>query len=90
MAPFAFARFRGFEEGVELQMGTTPHEALDPNSPIQMSTSSVKYDAEPTKDVVTFDNPVFKKHELKEKQIEVKQKSSELTSIENIFFSTDE
>ena len=92
-AHFAFARFRGFEneDGVELRMGTTPHEALDPNTPIHMSSSSVKYEVEPSQDVVTFDNPVFKRHEMKDKETEEsEQKSAKLTSVENPFFSTED
>ena len=87
-APFTFARFHGsdVDEGVELRMGTTPHEALDPNtSSVQMSTSSVKFNVEDNKDVITFENPIFERHVLEEKENLMQQKSSQLINDENPF-----
>ncbi len=84
--PFAFARFHGFdsEDGVELEMGTTPHEALDPNIPIQSSSTKSKAKNES----INFENPIFAKPQINDKDSRVEQKSSELTSVENPFFST--
>lgn len=65
-------------------MGTTPHEALDPNTPIQ-SPGKPKAKNES----INFENPIFTKHQQKEDESLAQKKSSELTSVENPFFSTD-
>jgi hypothetical protein len=65
-------------------MGTTPHEALDPNIPIQSSSTKSKAKNES----INFENPIFAKPQINDKDSRVEQKSSELTSVENPFFST--
>jgi hypothetical protein len=61
-------------------MGTTPHEALDPNIPIQSSSTKSKAKNES----INFENPIFAKPQINDKDSRVEQKSSESRFLSSI------
>lgn len=72
---------------MELELGTTPHDALDPNQPTAATTDQRTED----KHQLKFDNPLYAKVDYSKSEstdsLVEPNISSEATSVENPLFS---
>lgn len=82
---FGFARFHGFDnERIELQMGTTPHNVLDPSNSSELVFSKLKNQEK----AVEFENQTYGTCMSEEKGVKVEQ-TENMTAIENPMFQSN-